>query len=590
MPTQRVLALVDRQAATRERLSGNLLALLARLWAALTTGQRYDDAQVAAFAAQAAALSKGARTAASGAQEAYLRQILVLLDTQPGRGLKVSIPDAPRGVDPVAQYTRPVEEFRRLRVSGLDELEANERALRRLQLIGDTDVSLAVRDTSAQVLASADKVTGWRRVVHPELSRGGSCGLCVVASDRLYHRGDLMPLHARCIPGDAVVAADGVLAITRRHYAGPLVVLTTASGQNLAVTPNHPVLTEHGWVPAGFIEAGDHVLRHRLGHGVAGRRPGEQKQPARVEDLWRAATMDHGLYARRVPLAPKDFHGDGGHGEVEVVATEGLLSDVGDVTFGHPGGELRLMAGHLAGVALPSQRQTFQPLLGLDGPAGSLVRSGGNGLAVLAGRADVALEARFGAVPGVHAGLLESAPDDAAVDAVLGSQSELGDALAVLLDDLLVRHPSPLTSRFDPASAEFTVKGRGPYASLGRSLVERLAGDVELHRVVHAGRVDFSDHVYNLQTLEGWYSADNYIVSNCNCAVVPIVQGKPDAGAQLNADSLKALYAAAGSTKAADLAKTRYVVQAHGELGPTLVAEGDHHRGPAEVRRDTSAA
>jgi hypothetical protein len=65
MPTKRVLALVDRQAATRERLSGNLLALLARLWAALTTGQRYDDAQVAAFAAQAAALSKGARTAAS---------------------------------------------------------------------------------------------------------------------------------------------------------------------------------------------------------------------------------------------------------------------------------------------------------------------------------------------------------------------------------------------------------------------------------------------------------------------------------------------------------------------------------------------
>jgi hypothetical protein len=195
---RRVLALVDRQAATRERLSTNLVGLLARLWASLTPQQRYDDAQVAAFAARAAALSKGARTAASGAQEAYLRQILALLGTQPGRGLKVAIADAPRGVDPVAQYTRPVEEFRRLRVAGLDEFEANERAQRRLQLIGDTDVSLAIRDTSAQVLASADKVTGWRRVVHPELAKGGTCGLCIVASDRVYKRGDLMPLHARC--------------------------------------------------------------------------------------------------------------------------------------------------------------------------------------------------------------------------------------------------------------------------------------------------------------------------------------------------------------------------------------------------------
>jgi hypothetical protein len=208
MPTQRVLALVDRQAATRERLSGNLLALLARLWAALTTGQRYDDAQVAAFAAQAAALSKGARTAASGAQEAYLRQILALLDTQPGRGLHVSIPDAPRGVDPVMQYTRPVEEFRRLRVSGLDEFDANERALNRLRVIADYDMQIAERDTTHQVLASTEKITGYRRILHPELPTPASlregrpvpdvCGACVVAADRVYYVGDLKALHSAC--------------------------------------------------------------------------------------------------------------------------------------------------------------------------------------------------------------------------------------------------------------------------------------------------------------------------------------------------------------------------------------------------------
>jgi hypothetical protein len=206
MPTKRVLALVDRQAQARERLSGNLLALLARLWAALTTGQRYDDAQVAAFAAQAAALSKGARTAASGAQEAYLRQILALLDTQPGRGLKVTIPDAPRGVDPVVQYTRPVEEFRRLRVSGLDEFEANERALRRLQLIGDTDVSLAVRDTSAQVLQfTPEGRSAGGRVIHPELVE-------VRAVVRPLHRGEHAQVSRR---GTAWSSTTGATARNR---------------------------------------------------------------------------------------------------------------------------------------------------------------------------------------------------------------------------------------------------------------------------------------------------------------------------------------------------------------------------------------
>jgi len=30
------------------------------------------------------------------------------------------------------------------------------------------------------------------------LAKTGSCGLCIVASDRIYGRGDLMPLHGRC--------------------------------------------------------------------------------------------------------------------------------------------------------------------------------------------------------------------------------------------------------------------------------------------------------------------------------------------------------------------------------------------------------
>jgi hypothetical protein len=49
-------------------------------------------------------------------------------------------------------------------------------------------------------------VVGYRRVLHPELGSGGPpCGLCVVASTRLYHIEDLMPIHARCRCSVAVV-------------------------------------------------------------------------------------------------------------------------------------------------------------------------------------------------------------------------------------------------------------------------------------------------------------------------------------------------------------------------------------------------
>jgi hypothetical protein len=195
--TARALILVERQAATRAGIVRRLLAGLSRLWTQLEPADRYDPKAVERFAGQAASLTRLARQTASGSTQAYLGQLLADLDTAPGR-VRITVPADVRGVDPVEVYQRPVKDYRRLRLAGLDELEAADRAERRLTLIGETDVALTVRDTSRQVLAAADRVTGYRRVIHPELSKGGTCGLCVAASDRIYRVDVLMPLHDRC--------------------------------------------------------------------------------------------------------------------------------------------------------------------------------------------------------------------------------------------------------------------------------------------------------------------------------------------------------------------------------------------------------
>lgn len=63
-------------------------------------------------------------------------------------------------------------------------------------------------------------ITGWRRVIHPELSRGGTCGLCIAAAaGRVYTTGNLEPIHKGCHcgvlpivggddPGDALNRLD----------------------------------------------------------------------------------------------------------------------------------------------------------------------------------------------------------------------------------------------------------------------------------------------------------------------------------------------------------------------------------------------
>ena len=72
------------------------------------------------------------------------------------------------------------------------------RALDRIEKIVDDDLSLAGADEHRQLLEKKSLWLGYRRVIHPELSESGTCGLCLAASTRLYSKRDLLPLHTDC--------------------------------------------------------------------------------------------------------------------------------------------------------------------------------------------------------------------------------------------------------------------------------------------------------------------------------------------------------------------------------------------------------
>lgn len=70
----------------------------------------------------------------------------------------------------------------------------------RLERMVNDDIGMASRDAHHQAMKStSSKVLGYRRVLHPELARyGKSCGLCVAASQRVYKKTELMPMHNLC--------------------------------------------------------------------------------------------------------------------------------------------------------------------------------------------------------------------------------------------------------------------------------------------------------------------------------------------------------------------------------------------------------
>ena len=100
-------------------------------------------------------------------------------------------------------YGRVAAEYRYQRYLGRTDSEALTNAMVRAREMVGTDLGLAHQRQASRFVKSRG-VTRYRRVIRSEKS----CGLCAAASDRIYWRGDLLPIHSRCRCGVIAVTAN----------------------------------------------------------------------------------------------------------------------------------------------------------------------------------------------------------------------------------------------------------------------------------------------------------------------------------------------------------------------------------------------
>lgn len=107
---------------------------------------------------------------------------------------------AAKPMDPAEPYGRVADALRyQIVADGLPAQKAIDKALVRIGAVAQTDVTLAVREQVRKSLMPIKDVRGYRRILHPELTLSGPCGLCVVAADRVYRTEDLHPIHSACV-------------------------------------------------------------------------------------------------------------------------------------------------------------------------------------------------------------------------------------------------------------------------------------------------------------------------------------------------------------------------------------------------------
>lgn len=182
--------------STIARLDAGTLAAVLAAYEAVDDWMNPSQTLPAASAAVAAGLA--GRQAAGEAAAQFVATVTAILRGNPVAGaMTPAVSDYPRNADPFDVYSRPIFAYRDALARGLDEQMAQVEAFQRAEMLAMTDNLLARRDAAMQQL-EREQVSHYRRVIRPELSKTGVCGLCIAAATRVYTIKDLMPIHTRC--------------------------------------------------------------------------------------------------------------------------------------------------------------------------------------------------------------------------------------------------------------------------------------------------------------------------------------------------------------------------------------------------------
>lgn len=358
------------------------------------------------------------------------------------------------------------------------------------------------------------------------------CPLCASLHRKVFDvRSDLFkrffdPSHIGCFPAGVVVSGPRAVASTARWYAGEIIELRTAAGHFVPVTPNHPILTPKGWVAAGLLQEGDYVVSGGNGERVGALvDPDDYQVPALIEEVVGAFDNALGGIAVRMPVSAEDFHGDGCGSKICVVRSDGLLGDAFDTPLCEPHLKQLLAGGDVGSVGLAGEGHSAALLGGMLSASGGDVRCRGESAVLLGGALGRHEAVGLGPATKFNASGNQAGFDGAAANAEMSGKRTNRLARLVASDDFGIgqRHsqgcgaqsPGSAAVAQDSTLGEGLLELLGAHLDLGRGFDVALAGQVCLDRILNVGRVFSAGHVYNLETSNGWYFANNIIAHNC---------------------------------------------------------------------------
>jgi hypothetical protein len=283
LTTKQAGGLSDRHASQRSSLIGKLFSSVLQIWSGV--GNYHDDDQVGSAAAASAYRVMQAQKQARRLTRSYQTSVLSAMDAL--ERFPAEVDYYPRsGTTALDVYARPASQAVFAYSKGGTVEDARQAVRDRLELLLHEDIMLAERDEEQRIYEAVPRVVGYRRVIHPERSENGTCGLCAVAATQRYRTDELRPLHDGCECGSMPIV--GTKDPGQVLNDEDLEQLYAAAGEAVAIggrqararsTAREDLLNvritvnEHGEKGPVLVKEGDHFRTHSEAGAEAFRKP-----------------------------------------------------------------------------------------------------------------------------------------------------------------------------------------------------------------------------------------------------------------------------------------------------------------------------
>ncbi len=295
-----------------------------------------------------------------------------------------------------------------------------------------------------------------------------------------------------CLPGYVYVnLPNKIEKIMKREYHGKLITITTSIGNILTATPNHPVFTPDGWVPLKLIEQGSDIFCGSFGKKIPFVNPNINKNPARIDKVFDAISSK--WLTGRTAGTDMDFHGDGEASNIDIIFPDSLLENTRHAKIGKP-----IKHNFFTGIAVA----TITGFLIKFSPLFQIIKRSLFPAHRIMGFSRKTLSFFWRSIGHTNIHSLTTIP---------GSDSVSEKSV-----------PNNISADFQGI----------------RQRLLRFSGEITTEKIIDV-KTCISDrgisHVYNLQTKNGWYIANNitsdngnvkgFIVHNCRCTIKPLTEG-----------------------------------------------------------------